>query len=79
MCKNGQPQARAPEPSARDPLRLPTDGTARTYTVGQLIEAVKARRDGHRRIVESGDPDGPEEAVSPHTIVGRALKAMQGG
>lgn len=53
------------------------DDAPRTYTLGQLVEMVQARRGRSRRIVEAGDPDGPEELPAPRSILGAVVKAMQ--
>lgn len=53
------------------------DDAPRTYTLGQIVEMVQARRGHARHIVESGDPDGPEQLPPPRSILGQVVKAMQ--
>ena len=76
------PQRASTSPAHRprtNALGLPEDGAPRTYTLGQIVEALNSRRASRRQIVESGDVDGPEEPINPRTLLGQAVKAMQGG
>jgi len=64
--------AKAPT-EAPEPSQLP-EATETRYTLAQLVQKLQERTSRKRTVVESGDPDGPDEGWDPGDI-----KPTQGG
>ena len=52
--------AEAPQ-QAPEPLPIP-EASEQRYTLAQLVEKIQQRRGRRQKVVESGDPDGPDDS-----------------
>ena len=69
-------EARARNARVKDSIRqrVQSESGPRTYTLGELVETIRARKQRARTVVESGDVDGAEPEIDENDILFRATR-----